>query len=480
MNLGDISDLVCILEFSPELKIIDFNDGIQNLLGTELKKGSSLLNYSANYQENSFVSQLEIGEVLSQVNKGPIQVVEAEWDWIDKNQNTISTIIKVKAYNGNYLCIVESVNVVSSKYKQLSSDYFALNDSVMNIPQLFFVTDIKGNFTQTNKFFQQFFSIDSKDVKNYNIDKDFNLTRKYIVRDKFYSISEDLFVIKGNENWFKTYRYAILNQDAVPYAHGHIAIDTTREKLLEKEVDLARAQAFASSKLATLGEMAGGIAHEINNPLTIINSYNKKLRQMVETEIFDRDKFIKMHDIISKTIIRITKIINGLRVISRDSSHEERDFCKLADIVNDTLDLCRERFKNSGIEIQIDLEEEIYQTVINCYRVQLSQVFVNLLLNAFDAVERLPSPWVKITCASKDDKLEICFIDSGDGIPEDIRDKILNPFFTTKEIGKGTGLGLSLSNSVIKNHGGEFKIDSESKHTCFVVTLPIDPSTLLE
>lgn len=247
--------------------------------------------------------------------------------------------------------------------------------------------------------------------------------------------------------------------------------DAIQRKSLELEEQ--KNLTFHASKMSALGEMAGGIAHEINNPLTIIGSINRIIRKSIEKGITEPSLFYKYCDDIDMTITRISKIISGLRTISRDGTNDDFAPAIITDIFNDALSICGEKFKSHGNELKIDLDEDVYQTVIDCRRVQLSQVFLNLLGNSYDAIEKLPERWIKIECAKKDNNLIIQFIDSGPGIPKNIQDKIFQPFFTTKEIGKGTGLGLSLSNSIIKSHGGVFAVDSNSPNTCFVITLPI-------
>lgn len=246
-----------------------------------------------------------------------------------------------------------------------------------------------------------------------------------------------------------------------------------KDKLIENQL----ASLVSSSKLAALGVMAGGIAHEINNPITIISSITRIIRKYIEKGIVAPQKFYKCCDDIDETITRISKIISGLRTVSRDASSEEFAPCAIANIFEDVLALSSEKFKASKISIDINLTDEIYQTVIPCRRVQLSQVFLNMLGNSFDAIEDLGDRWIRIECNKKDDQLVIRFIDSGSGISLAIQDQILNPFFTTKEVGKGTGLGLSLSNSFIKNHNGKLELDNDSKNTCFIITLPIPRST---
>ncbi|MDO9181425.1 MAG: ATP-binding protein [Bacteriovorax sp.] len=288
-------------------------------------------------------------------------------------------------------------------------------------------------------------------------------------KDEFNGVlSEDINIHDKVCQFFIASLY-LQNQHIGYYIFAHdLTILREKDKLIESQL----ASLTSASKLAALGAMAGGIAHEINNPITIINSNARLIRKYIEKGIVDPVKIYKACDDIDKTVERISKIISGLRTVSRDSSDEELAPCKLLSVFEDVLALSDEKFKTNKIAIDIDLNNETFQTIIPCRRVQLSQVFLNLLGNSFDAIEFLEERWVKINCILIEDNIVIRFIDSGLGIDKEIQDKILNPFFTTKEIGKGTGLGLSLSYSFIKSHNGTLEIDNNSKNTCFMITLP--------
>lgn len=240
------------------------------------------------------------------------------------------------------------------------------------------------------------------------------------------------------------------------------------------ELNKLKAASMQNEKLASLGEMAGGIAHEINNPITIISASSNLLRKMIGRNMFEPEKLTKQLDDIDRTLTRISKIISGLKNVSRDTTHETISKHVLGDVLGDSLAVCSEKFKLHGVKINVDLESDAFKTEIDCYRVQLSQVFFNLLGNAFDAVEKSEFSWVSIQGKIVDKFLEIRFIDSGTGIPIEIQNKIFQPFYTTKPIGKGTGLGLSLCNSIIKRHNGEFFVDNNSSNTCFVIRLPLE------
>lgn len=251
------------------------------------------------------------------------------------------------------------------------------------------------------------------------------------------------------------------------YEHLEEIVLERTNMIKEQQMQLVHA-----SKMSSLGEMAGGIAHEINNPLSVIATSNKMLQRHYFDEQKDPEKVQKYFDNISRTVVRITKIVQGLRTVSRDTTGEEFIESSVRDLMNDVTGLCSERFKNHGVKLDIDLNNSVYDTIIFCRRVQLSQVFINLLSNAFDAVENLDEKWVKVECFMKEGSVQFKISDSGAGIPKDIQEKIFQPFFTTKPLGKGTGLGLSLSISIVQDHSGSFKIDNSNQNTCFLITIP--------
>lgn len=228
-----------------------------------------------------------------------------------------------------------------------------------------------------------------------------------------------------------------------------------------------------TSKLAALGEMAGGIAHEINNPLAIISGNCNYLIRTIEAQKFDPEVIAKRLGHVEQTARRISKIVHGLKTISRDATKEEFTSVRIRDLFDEVISLCFEKLKHSSVKLIIDLDDPVYDQFIECRHIQISQTLINLIGNAFDAVENLDEKWIRIECRNVGSKIEFRFIDSGHGISEKIQEKIFQPFFTTKEVGKGTGLGLSISNSIILNHEGEFFIDNNYPNTCFVVMLPL-------
>ena len=237
----------------------------------------------------------------------------------------------------------------------------------------------------------------------------------------------------------------------------------------DNALDNERGKLLAASKMATLGEMAAGIAHEINNPLAIIQGKAWLLKKQVDEGQIDpadfRDGLQAIHD----TTSRISKIIHGLKTFARNADKDSLVETNIISIIDDTLELCREKFKNHGIQIRV-AGKRSYK--FDCRGVQISQVFLNILSNSFDAIEGTKDPWVEIQIKELEFGIEISFTDSGQGIPQAIQEKMLQPFFTTKEVGKGTGLGLSITKGIIQSHNGDFFYDKACANTKFVVRLP--------
>lgn len=250
-------------------------------------------------------------------------------------------------------------------------------------------------------------------------------------------------------------------------------LERTKELKESQETIIQQQQVLvASAKMSSLGEMAGGIAHEINTPLAIIGMRVEQLEEcMMEDDVVKED-FLRGLNVIKVTTNRIAKIISGLKFFARDGKVMPTSFVPLVSIVEETLSFCRERFGNHGI--QLEVENKCDESLeIDCRSVEISQVVLNLLNNAYDAIESTKDEkWVRLSLSDLGKAIEIKVTDSGLGISKELQEKIMQPFFTTKDVGKGTGLGLSISRGIIQSHHGDFYLNMESKNTCFVIVLP--------
>ncbi len=248
-------------------------------------------------------------------------------------------------------------------------------------------------------------------------------------------------------------------------------------KELQKEIDertlqldTQRMAMVNSSRLASLGEMSAGIAHEINNPLAVIDGTTRLIARSLAANIeIDSQKLEAYLTKIAKMVNRITKIVNGLRAFSRDGSQEPITQFPIDKFFSDISDLCHANLVHKKVDIRFLIDDP--SIVVSGREVQLSQVLINMINNSADAVEKLDEKWITVECVSTKDQLVISITDSGQGIPADIQTKMLQPFFTTKELGKGTGLGLSISLGIIESHGGTLTYCQNHKNTRFEITL---------
>lgn len=227
------------------------------------------------------------------------------------------------------------------------------------------------------------------------------------------------------------------------------------------------------SKMSALGEMAAGVAHEINNPLMITTGFLERIQKVIQT---DPQKYAEISLHTEKAIkgtIRVAKIVKALRSFARNGSNDPMQEVEAEKIISETLELCFERFKHG--EIKLEITKTVNERII-CRESQISQVLLNLLNNAYDAVTDLKSTekWVQVEIANSahNNKIMFYITDCGPGIPKDIAAKMLEPFFTTKDTGKGTGLGLSISVGIIEEHGGKLYLDHDHPNTRFVIELP--------
>lgn len=250
------------------------------------------------------------------------------------------------------------------------------------------------------------------------------------------------------------------------------AFDSMVKRLIETRKQLSEQQELLlnTAKMSALGEMAAGMAHEINTPLGAMILNAEMILQKLNPQNEGAELISKRARKIVQIGERIGKIIEGLKFFARDGRYDEVEKFPVRRWIDATLDLCSERFRNHGVEIEVlgtSLDEMVEGRLV-----QLSQVLLNLLNNSFDAIEALSEKWILIEVEPQEAELLVRVIDSGPGVPVEIVDKIFQPFYTTKPIGKGTGLGLSLSRGLVRSHGGELTYVKSARGTCFVIHLP--------
>ncbi len=274
-------------------------------------------------------------------------------------------------------------------------------------------------------------------------------------------------------HWVEVNGAVALGPEGLPKSVMGSVADVTEAKKIQAQLEQQRVILVTGAKMSALGEMSGGIAHEINNPIGIIHGKSNQLLKLIRRGKFTAEVGIQELEKIISTSERIAKIIRGLRSFSRNADMDPTAPVALGVLIQNVLDFCSEKFLSLNIRLEVGT---IPQIKLDCRSVQIEQVLLNLLNNAHDAVIDLADKWVRIECQVEAERLEIAVTDSGPGIPPGVAEKLMQPFFTTKEVGKGTGLGLSISKGIIEDHHGELRYDVSSAHTRFVIRMPLKQS----
>lgn len=239
-------------------------------------------------------------------------------------------------------------------------------------------------------------------------------------------------------------------------------------KVLERtdEIKKIHAQLFRSEKLASLGKLAAGVAHEINNPLTGILTNSSLLLDDLPLNDPRREDV----DVIVKETIRCREIVKRLLDFARQTK-PQKQLVSINEIIENIILLVRNQTSFRNIQVQKNLQENLPEIMAD--RDQIQQVFINIIINASEAMSKGGLLSISTVILPTNNSMIITFKDNGPGIPESIREKIFDPFFTTKE--QGTGLGLSISYGIIEQHGGDINVESSlDLGTTFTIQLPIN------
>jgi C4-dicarboxylate-specific signal transduction histidine kinase len=260
------------------------------------------------------------------------------------------------------------------------------------------------------------------------------------------------------------------SRKAMIHIMGDLRETTQEMERREQELRDKQAQLVQAGKLATLGELTTGVAHELNNPLNNIGLYVGNVIDQIRLGEIETEGLVSDLEKAMEQVRKATEIISHLRTFGR-AAHVSVEQVDVDDVIERSLLLMQEQLRLRAIEVELELCPDELLVLAN--PIQLEQVFINLLTNARDALSDAKRKTIRIASSRDDQRIRIAFSDTGPGILPELQQRIFDPFFTTKEVGTGTGLGLSITYSILKEYGGEISVVSRpGKGATFLVELP--------
>ncbi|MBN1254619.1 MAG: PAS domain S-box protein [Deltaproteobacteria bacterium] len=465
---------------TPEGKFIDCNQALLDMLGYETKEELLQIDIASDL----YVNPGERG-VFQEMMERDDSVREWEVEFKRKDGGKIIVLLSAHTIRNSEGKVVgyEGVSIDITQRKQLERELRETNDFmkllIESSPYAIIATDIKGNIILFNRAAEELLGYKADQVlaqihitKLYPPGVAKEVMKKlrspdYGGNGKFTG-SEFKIVDKRGKEIPIHLSAAIVYQSGQEVASVGIFTDLRPRLVMEQKLQETHLQLMQLEKLRSLGEMAAGVAHEINNPLGGIIIYASLLQERLPPDDAQRQDLEK----IVHEATRCKEIVKTLL----EFAHQSGDKKELTDInraITDGLLFLENQATFHNIEIIKELDPSLPTMVGNA--VQLKQVFLNIMINAADVMHGRGVLTIKTFSSEDGNKIVIEFTDTGGGIPEDILPRIFDPFFTTKGVGEGTGLGLSMSYGIVKEHKGNIEVDTVvGKGTTFRVLLPVE------
>ncbi len=450
-------------------KIIEFNRGAERLFGW---KKEEILN-----KENIGITLLPedkdkgIQKEMSKKTRAE-GLCELEMIRVRKNGERFpaySTITAITDPSGEATGFVEIVRDLTRR-KTLERELRETKEFLENIMQSsvdgIITTDLKGKITYLNRAMEEMLEYRRDEVLGEHISqlyvrgiqqaKDIMGLLRVVERAENYEL--EVRRKDGGDLAIMTSLFLLRDEDSQLIGTAGIFKDITEQKLLEAKLKATQAHLVEASKMRALGELVAGVAHELNNPLMASQTILHVILKNLDKDSAERERL----ELIRKCNDRIEKIVDHLREFSRQTKPEFHELDINLPLKN-ALMITGQQLLNHNISVIQRLSEGLPR--IQGDTNQLEQVFLNLISNARDAMDAVSGP-KKLTISSNVSEGEdvpsviVSIMDTGEGIPEENLDKILEPFFSTKPVGKGTGLGLSLCFGIIEAHGGKLEFES--------------------
>ena len=441
-------------EIDIEKAISFYHDDDQEIIKTAFEE---CINYQRPYRKILRIVDNDGNTVFVEANGKPIvengKVIKIYGTF--RNMNTHFNLINKKRIMGKEL----------SEYKRSLEQFFIVAH-----------TDIRGKIISVNENFCKISGYTEKEL----LGKDHRILNSGTHPKEFFHNLWDT-ILRGNAwngtvcnkkkdgslYWVETFIFPNKLEKEIT-SFTAIRFDITEKMNLQQQLNEEIDRSTFQSQLAAIGEMSTGISHEINNPLSIIQGNS----MIIEKSCQDNEKVLKSVSSINKAIKRISRIINGLRRLGTKSQSDDFKTVSLSQIFNDTFEFCLEALQHKCVKVIYDKVDP--KIKIFCNEVKVSQIFINLINNAKDAIidSESDEKWIKIMVEDNDNDVIIHIIDSGPGIPEENKSRIMEKFFTTKSVSHGNGLGLTLVNNFVKEINGKFYLNESFSNTCFTIEIP--------
>jgi PAS domain S-box-containing protein len=465
---------------TPEGKFLDCNPALLEILGYENKEELLQIDIT-----NDLYAVPGDRTIFQNMVERAGSVKEWEVDFKRKDGEKLTVLLSAHAIRDSEGKIVgyEGIIIDITERKQLERELQETNDFMKMLiessPYAIIATDIKGNIIVFNKAAEELLGYKADEVLGR-----IHITQLYppdVAKEVMKKLRSPYFggigrftgsEFKVVDKWSK--EIPIHLSAAIVYRAGQevasvgIFTDLRPRLVMEQKLQETHLQLIQLEKLRSLGEMAAGVAHEINNPLGGILIYASLLMERLGPDDAKREDLGK---IIHETT-RCKEIVRSLLEFARQSGPK----MELADVnraITDGLLFLESQVTFHNIKIIKELDPSLPFILGNAG--QIKQVFLNIMINAADAMHGKGVLTIKTFLAMDRDKVIVEFADTGEGIPEEILPRIFDPFFTTKGVGEGTGLGLSMSYGIVKEHNGNIEVDTvEGKGTTFRVVLPVE------
>ncbi len=361
----------------------------------------------------------------------------------------------------SYIVVYRDITEQKETEAKIQAQNLMVESILTSMPEGVLVTDSADRIIMANESFRKIFHTGRKVIENKAINEVLRVGQLF---DHYTSVKMENTDVRSLE-----FRYKVKNAEKI-IACVVIKMDIERMLLIFTDVSREREEEdklYLMDRLASLGEMAAGLAHELNNPLTGILTLSQLL---VNSDLPDQHK--EDMQCVYDEAKRAASIVKNVLLFTRNNSYENGQ-SSVNDVVREVLRLREHEERMKNINIITNLQENMPEIQLDKY--QLQQVFLNIILNAEAAIEETNRPGtLTVTSEKVNNHVNIIFADTGCGIKKNVLSRIFDPFFTTKDIGKGTGLGLSICYGIIVKHNGKISVKTQvGKGTTFTIRMPI-------